>query len=237
MQRNTDSSGFADLHVHTDFSDGRDTPAQVIEHARRLEWLDVIAITDHDEIRGAEEALERAANLDRPEVIVGEEVSSLEGHILALFITRLVPRGLPAAETIAAIHEQGGIAIAAHPFWRSAPRAGFRYSVGELATKLPFDGVEVINGGFTPSMLVANQRAGSLPRGQRIAATGGSDAHVREAIGWARTGFPGSSAADLRWSLVEGTTSASSGPIALTGIARYASWGLGRRRPVAPVYS
>jgi predicted metal-dependent phosphoesterase TrpH len=232
MQRATERFGYADLHIHTCFSDGRDTPRQVIDRARRLDWLDVIAITDHDEVRGAEDALEYSAMAGGPEVIVGEEVTSRDGHILALFITELVPPGMAAAETVAAIHEQGGMAIAAHPFWRNAPGAVTSYGVGQLARELPFDGIEVLNGGFTPSMVLANRQAQRLAAGHKAAQTGGSDAHVREAIGWARTVFAGSSAAELRWSLLEGRTSAHVGPIGMTAITRYAAWSMGKLRAV-----
>lgn len=232
MQRATRPAGYADLHVHTCFSDGRHTPREVIDRARGLPWLDVIAITDHDEIRGAEEAFEYSAMAGGPEVIVGEEVSSRDGHILALFINELVPPGLPAGETVEAIHEQGGMAIAAHPFWRHNPAAGFSYGVGGLARELPFDGIEVLNGGFTPSMIVANRRAARLAAGSGLAQTGGSDAHVRDAVGWARTAFEGSSAAELRYALLQAATQPSSGPIAVGALTGYAIWSLGRLRAV-----
>ena len=113
-------AGAADLHMHTQYSDGQDSPAEVLEWAERV-GLDVIAITDHDCIDGAEVAADLAArDGTRPDVIVGEEVSSLDGHILALFISRVVPPGMSAEDTVAAIHKQGGLTIAAHPFWRTS---------------------------------------------------------------------------------------------------------------------
>src|SRR5579864_9474354 len=105
----------ADLHMHTRYSDGRPTVRALLDHIARRTRLQVIAITDHDTIEGALEA--RALQARYPfEVVVGEEISSREGHILALFLRQHVAPGMSAAETIAAIHEHGGLAIAAHPF-------------------------------------------------------------------------------------------------------------------------
>src|SRR5215472_13322041 len=96
--------GIADLHIHTHHSDGADSPSEVLHWAARI-GLDVIAITDHDTIDGALIAAGVARSVDgAPEVIVGEEVSSLHGHILALFIEELVAPEMTAAETVAAIH-------------------------------------------------------------------------------------------------------------------------------------
>src|SRR2546430_13305684 len=111
--------GRADLHMHTTFSDGWPEPHQLVDHARSA-GLDVIAVTDHDTIEGALRAADFAASRpDAPHVIVGEEVSSRHGHILGLFLERRVRPGMSAAATVDAIHDQDGIAIAAHPFWRT----------------------------------------------------------------------------------------------------------------------
>ncbi len=222
--------GLADLHVHTRHSDGEDTPAQVLEWAGRI-GVDVLAITDHDTINGAEEAAELAEKTGTgPDVIVGEEVSSREGHILALFISELIPPDMSAEETVAAIHEQRGIAIAAHPFWRQQTRGPRAYGVGERIADIPFDAVEVMNGGFTPSMIAANQRATAAAAALGRTAVGGSDAHVKHALGWAHTRFIGSTAADLHASLVTGQTKAGRSRIDPVGVRRYAAWSLGRLR-------
>jgi predicted metal-dependent phosphoesterase TrpH len=228
-----DLSGTADLHIHTHFSDGADSPRDVLRWAERKR-LDAIAITDHDTIEGAllaaELALESRSN---PDVIVGEEVSSADGHILGLFIKSRVPPGLSAEETVAAIHEQGGVAIAAHPYWRhaSSGRRGWVYSVGDHIEHVPFDAVEVLNGGFTPSMIAANRRAGAAARALRKTEVGGSDAHVKHAMAWAHTRFEGRYARDLRRSILTGRTRAARSPLGLAGLQRYAYWSIGRLRP------
>ena len=233
MAETAPGHGCADLHVHTDFSDGADSPRDVLQRARQTE-LDVIAITDHDSIDGAIIAWELATHSRiGPEVIVGEEVSSRDGHILALFIRRLVPPGLSARETVAAIQEQGGIAIAAHPYWRHESNGGrgWVYSVGDEIASVPFDAVEVMNGGFTPSMIKANARAARTARDLAMTEVGGSDAHVSHAVGWAYTRFPGSSARDLGDAIMRGQTQAARTRPGLDGIGRYAIWSLGRMRP------
>lgn len=223
-----DGWGTADLHAHTRHSDGADSPKEVLQWAARA-GLDVLAITDHDTISGAEIAAELAGESGTgPDVIVGEEVSSADGHILALFICDLVPPGMPAAETVAAIHEQGGLAIAAHPFWRAEPRRPYRYGVGSLIETVDFDAVEVLNGGFTPSMISANNRAAAAA-GSRTR-VGGSDAHVKHALGWAHTRFCGRSAAELRAALSAGQVAPGRSRIDPVGLRRYATWSLGRLR-------
>lgn len=119
----------ADLHVHTTHSDGHAGVEEVLEHAARRTDLRVIAITDHDIIDGALEARALAQEYGI-EVVVGEEVSTADGELLALFVERRVPPGRPAAETIAAVHEQGGLAVAAHPYHRLVPSMGRRGLLG-----------------------------------------------------------------------------------------------------------
>lgn len=181
----------ADLHVHTTCSDGRPTPEELAERLMRSR-LAVVAVTDHDTIEGALRVEEALAGRG-PEVVIGSEVSSADGHVLALFVAREVPSGLGAAATIAAIHEQGGLAVAAHPY-------SLALGVGDLARALPFDGIEVRNG--SPLMELANARAGRRLRRAGAALVGGSDAHVAAAVGGVVTVFPGTGAADLRAAVV-----------------------------------
>jgi len=188
----------ADLHIHTVHSDGIMSVAAVLEHVARTTDLRLIAITDHDTITGALAArsLARAFGVD---VVVGEEVSTAEGHMLTLFIDRWLPPGRPAAETIAAVHAQGGLCIPAHPFDRLVPsmgRAGLsRRCAGVRLGEWPVDGVEVFNASTLLS--VSNTLAGRLGEALGLARCGGSDAHSLATIGLGYTLFPGSSADDL----------------------------------------
>ncbi|HEY7200499.1 MAG TPA: PHP-associated domain-containing protein [Candidatus Dormibacteraeota bacterium] len=187
--------GRADIHIHTTMSDGAATPVQVARVLARS-GLCVAAVTDHDTVSGGLRVREALAGRG-PEVIVGSEVSTADGHVLALFVDRDLPRGLSARDTVALIHDRGGLAIAAHPFFPI-------HSVGDLATRLPFDAVEVANG--TPLGELANRRAARRLGPSAPAVVGGSDAHLLAAIGHVRTHFPGRTAADLRRAIERGET-------------------------------
>ncbi|HSK47822.1 MAG TPA: CehA/McbA family metallohydrolase [Coriobacteriia bacterium] len=188
----------ADLHVHTTASDGTASPADVLEWASEATDLAVVAICDHNTNEGALEAAS-IAHRYRVEVVVGQEVESSDGHILGLWTPEWVRPGRPAAETVSDIHRQGGLAIVAHPF---APRWWHKHGLcrgePEVYDRVAFDGVEVANS--TPLLFLANVRARHYWRGNRarLAATGGSDAHMLSVVGTSRTAFPGSTAEDLR---------------------------------------
>ena len=222
--------GRADLHIHTTFSDGWPTPQQVVDHATELGSLDVIAITDHDSIEGALRAADHAAGQPgAPAVVVGEEVSSRDGHILGLFLRRRVRPGMSVAGTVHAIQDQGGVAIAAHPFWRTERQTpGRAHGVGWLAAEVDFDGVEVENA--TPGFYLFNQLAHRLNEGLCAAELGCSDAHILDAVGRAYTTYPGRTADDLRLAIETARTIAHRERYRAMGLVRYAAWGIDHRR-------
>ena len=222
--------GRADLHMHTTASDGWPTPQELVDHAARRASLSVIAVTDHDTIEGALRAREHAAKRARLNVIVGEEVSSRDGHIVALYLERRIRPGMSAAATVHAIHDQGGLAIAVHPFWRTerVARSGRVHGVGWLAAELDFDGIEVENA--TPGFYVFNQLAHRLNLGLGAAELGSSDAHILDAVGRAYTEFPGKTPEALRAAIEFGTTVARRQRYRATGLMRYAAWGLNHQR-------
>ena len=100
----------ADLHLHTRFSDGLNNPRDLVQAAQKA-GLDIIAITDHDTLEGALRAQEYSRN--RPdlkvEVVVGEEISTVNGHVIGLFLESFIPPRLTAKRTVELIHRQGGI--------------------------------------------------------------------------------------------------------------------------------
>src|SRR5438105_6773597 len=116
--------GRADLDVHTTASDRWPTPHELVDYAGATA-LDVIAVTDHDTIEGALRAADHAAGRWKLQVVIGEEVSSRDGHIVALFIERRIRPGMSAAATVHAIHAQGALAVAVHPSRRAqrSPRS------------------------------------------------------------------------------------------------------------------
>jgi len=115
-----------DMHTHCEYSPDGETP--VAEQARVITaaGLDVVCATDHNTIEGALRLRELA---DGFRVIVGEEVSTREGELIGLFLERPVPRDRSAEETIALIHEQGGLVSVPHPFSHNRPTAS-RTSAG-----------------------------------------------------------------------------------------------------------
>ncbi|ELZ53440.1 MULTISPECIES: CehA/McbA family metallohydrolase [Halorubrum] len=107
-----------DPHVHSEGSyDGHEPVELILEHAAEI-GLDAVVITDHDVIRESKRAAEIA-----PEYgligIPGVEVSTAHGHLLAIGVDRMPPRGRPYDETVRAVHELGGVAVVPHPFQRS----------------------------------------------------------------------------------------------------------------------
>src|SRR6266568_2615882 len=231
MHGTVKSRSRADLHMHTNCSDGWPSPAELVDHAIARTDLRVIAVTDHDTLEGALRAAERAAKTGGIEVVIGEEVSSRDGHILALYLERRVRPGMSAAATVHAIHDQGGLAVAAHPFWRTQRQArtgGKVHGVGWLAAELDFDAIEVENA--TPGFFVFNQLARRLNLGLGAPELGSSDAHILDAVGRAFTEFPGRSAADVRLAIESGETQAGRSRYRAVGLVRYAAWGFNHQR-------
>ncbi len=221
--------GRADLHMHTTASDGWPSPQELVDFAHASS-LDLIAVTDHDTIEGALRAAEHAAKLSKLQVIIGEEVSSRNGHIVGLFLEKRIRPGMSAAATVEAIHEQGGVAVAVHPFWRTQrrTRTGPVHGVGWLAAEVAFDAIEVENA--TPGFYVFNQLARRLTDSVGAAEVGGSDAHILDAIGRAYTEFPGKTPEALRKAIRSGTTVAGRQRYRAMGLMRYAAWGLNHQR-------
>lgn len=225
QKKNFPNVSMADLHVHTNFSDGKPSAEELVDWVHEKTNLSVIAITDHDEIDGAYEVQKiiREKGYDL-EVVIGEEVTAKEGHIIGLFIKKKIPSGLSAKETIKKIHEQGGIAVAAHPFFQTRLRSQYKQVDGVGAITLikeNFDAIEIVNA--TPFVHVKNGlRAKYINRKLLFKAEiGGSDAHTKEAVGIAYTVFEGKSAKDLRRSIEAGHTQAYRGKMNSQGLLRY----------------
>lgn len=223
----------ADLHFHTTYSDGTITIPALLDIAVRRE-LAVIAVTDHDTIAGAEAARLLAQRQASPvEVIVGVEVTTRQGHIVGLFLREAVPPGLSAAATVEAIHAQGGLAFAPHPFFNDHPHRQRRKmdSIGPFAATLPLDAIEVDNS--TPCLEWANLRARRFAARQRLLMLGASDAHIPAAIGKSHTLFPGRTALDLRRAILAGAVSPGTNRYNPVELLRYLCFWLGYGRPPA----
>ncbi|MCB9111873.1 MAG: PHP domain-containing protein [Anaerolineales bacterium] len=200
--------GLADLHLHTIYSyDGTATIPAVLRRARGL-GLNVIAITDHDEIAGALEAVKLASHYG-VEVIPGSEITTAEGDLLALFIHEKIAPGLSLIETLIRVHEQGGVAIAAHPMAGGMgmkslkPHSILKALMHPVASKALI-GIETYNGTAIDRM--SNHYARIFANTLDIAHTGSSDAHIIDTIGFGATEFPGTTAIELLNALHERTT-------------------------------
>ncbi|HUF53749.1 MAG TPA: PHP domain-containing protein [Dehalococcoidia bacterium] len=176
----------ADLHNHSYYSpDSIASPAQMLRKALKRR-INVLAVTDHNTIRGGLVARNLAAkSFPDLRVIVGEEVRTRDGEVLGLFLSADVPRDLSAEETIALILAQGGVAGAPHPF--DTFRSGLDPDV--LARVAPtLDFIE----GFNARMTFAshNDRAIELAAELGLPTSAASDAHSPREIGRAWVEMP-----------------------------------------------
>ena len=173
---------------------------------RSLAWvmertqLDVIAIADHERVDAAHAARAIALARDLPvEVVIGEEVSTRGGHLLALFIEEPVPPLRSLRESIALVHEQGGLAIPAHPLFPYPMCAQAWVLRGLLASpdaRVRPDAVEAFNP--TTFGRPVHRRVVAFAAEHGLAAVGNSDAHEAASVGIGWTTFPGRTAEDLR---------------------------------------
>ncbi len=166
----------ADLHVHTTYSsDSLITPKDLVYYAKKR-GLNAVAVTDHNTLDGAYKIAK-----ENPDflIIPGMEVSSADGHIVALNVKELIPKGYSAVETVERIHKAGGVAIACHPYV---------YFKGCLRNNVcgAFDAIEVINARAFPfkSSMKKAQEAAERYNLSRVA---GTDAHYGPQIGYGYT--------------------------------------------------
>ena len=161
-----------DLHVHSSFSDGRDGVEEILKAA--LEGgLDGIAITDHDTLEGSFEA-ERTVGREGLELLVipGVEVSTSDGHLIALGVRELPPPGRSPEETIEFVRARGGITVVSHPFHL------FRHSMYRIPD---CDAVEVYNSKYIFG--IANFWAKKMAERRGLPMVAGSDAHMAGTVG------------------------------------------------------
>ena len=167
-----------DLHMHTSASfDCRVEVPDLLDHAE-AEGLGAIAITDHNAFAGALEAVELAQ--DRAlTVIPGEEVKTDgQGEVIGLFLSDEIPPGMPFADTIAAIRNQGGLVYLPHPFDRMHTIPDPKTLHRHLAD---VDVFEVYNARLLFDAY--NDEALRFARKYNLTMGAGSDAHVLQGVG------------------------------------------------------
>lgn len=231
------AAAFVDLHCHTSASfDSLASPRAVVAAAARR-GLTHLAITDHDRIDGALEARDRAPS--GLTVLVGEEIRTRDGDLIAVFLSRAIPPGLSAAETIAAIREQGGLVGIPHPFDRFRGSLSKGESPGTIeALARTVDWVEAWNA----RLMIGdgNARAAELAVAAGVPGVAVSDAHTTIEVGVACSVLQGdpSTPGGLRAALAAGpslvTGRASVYVRLVTPVARAVQRIRGRRR-VRPV--
>jgi predicted metal-dependent phosphoesterase TrpH len=208
-------------------SDGFATVEQLLEWVEHSTDLDVIAVTDHEDVQGGLRARELAARRRyRFEVIPGAEITTLQGHVLALFMERNLPSFRGVESTLAMIHDAGGLAIAPHPLSWLTRSVGQRtlddlWRRGERGVQ--FDAMELANA--SPAGRWIGEKATVLNAERwRLPETGGSDAHHLEHVGTGWTEFEGRTAEELRLAIVRGATRA--GMVAGPAMPLVARWRL-----------
>lgn len=164
-----------EFHCHTIYSKDSLTHPRALVEACRRKGIDRVIVTDHNTIAGA-----RAAHaLDPQRVIVGEEIMTTRGEILAAFVTEEIPKGLTPRETIRRLKDQGAFISVSHPFdrWRNGA-----WQEEDLLEILPeVDAIEVYN---SRCMLPRfNREARQFAEKHHLAGTVGSDAHATFELG------------------------------------------------------
>ena len=204
--RGHDERGKADMHLHTLYSDGTADVQALLDHVERGTDLDVVAITDHERVDGALRAREiHAAGGYSYELVVGEEITTRRGHLLALFIEERIPALRPITETLERIREQGGLAIATHPMAPLTPSLGRRTLLQLHHDPDPrhhLDAIEIHN----PSPAGRARRLERHHLNQsllHLPGVGNSDAHVLEHVGTGWTWFEGWTAEDYRRAVLD----------------------------------
>jgi len=201
--------GKADLHIHTARGDGMADLPELLDHVQENTDLTVIAVTEHDDLRPGLEAREMCARGSyRLEVVPGAEVTTLEGHLLALYLEEPVESLRPLAETLEAVHRQGGLCIVPHPMsWltRSIGQRKIERILRDGRDGVYFDGIEVANLSAGARVSIGKARRLNDQR-YHLAAVGGSDAHFLAVVGSAYTVFEGQGAEDLRRAILARTT-------------------------------
>lgn len=192
--------GKADLHIHTRDGDGLDPIEEILEHVEERTDLDVIAITEHDDVTVSLRARELwARRRYRFDLITGAEVTTLDGHLIALLIEEPIPSLRRVEETVEAVRRQGGVCFVPHPMsWLT--RSIGPGTLARLEKSAPvetwFDGIELAS--CNPTTFAFIEKARRLNERYRLPVVGASDAHFVQAIGSAYTTFEGRTGVDLR---------------------------------------
>ena len=205
-----------ELHCHTCFSqDSLMLPARVLEICRQR-GIDKVAITDHNTVAGALQA----AETDPTRVIVGEEIKTSKGELLAFFVRQEIPSGLEPELAIERLRSQGAFISVSHPL--DGLRDG-AWLMEDLRRILPLvDALEVFNARSWCSW--SDRRAAGLAAEAGLLGTAGSDAHTYAEVGRASVRMPDfQSAEEMRHALAKAQVSGRRSTPLVHLASRYAS--------------
>jgi predicted metal-dependent phosphoesterase TrpH len=212
-----DMSLKVDFHTHTSVSkDSLTKPERLILTARR-KGLDRVVITDHNSIAGAMAAY----RLDPEFIIVGEEIMTTNGELLAAYVTEEIPRGLSPRETIQRLRDQGAFISVSHPFdsWRNG--AWKMEDLKEIAKLV--DAIEIFNARCSSAS--ENQRAADFANEHHLAGTAGSDAHAAFELGAAHMILPDfSGGEELKKAILQAHVQGGLSPFWVHFASFYARW-------------
>jgi predicted metal-dependent phosphoesterase TrpH len=171
-----------ETHCHTIYSkDSLVRPEDLLRSCEK-KGIDRIVITDHNTTRGAFET----HKLDPQRVIIGEEIMTTRGELLAAYMQEEIPRGLSPEETIALLRDQGAFISVSHPF--DQLRSGHWQEEDLLAIAPLVDAIEVFNARcMSPDF---NRRAREFAEQHNLVGTVGSDAHSNFELGRAAMLLP-----------------------------------------------
>jgi predicted metal-dependent phosphoesterase TrpH len=215
MQPDSSAIIKVDFHSHTQYSkDSLTTPEEIIAAARRR-GLDRLVITDHNSVEGARIAQRLAPDL----VIVGEEIQTLFGELLAAFVQEEIPPGLPPLEAIRRLRQQDAFISVSHPF--DVNRSGFfLQDLDEIAPLV--DAIEVFNARCVFER--TNRLAQEYAAAHGLSGTAGSDGHIAWEIGRAYLKLPAfNSAGELRQVISKGAPCGRPVPLAVHAFASFIS--------------
>ena len=217
---------FADFHCHTRFSRDSILPEQRFIEIAIERGLTHVAVTNHNNVEGAIAVRDKVAELgltDQLTVILGEEVSTADGEVVGLFVSKTIPRGLSAKETADEIHRQGGLVSIPHPF---DPFRGSHIKEGplrNLAELGKIDCVEIFN--CRVALQRHNLEAAEFAAHYGVPGIAASDSHSSFEIAMAYNALPAFDTADeLKALLPENDWHASRSSVFIHATTRWAVW-------------
>ncbi len=206
-----------EFHCHTCISKDSLTRPKDLVAAARKKGIDRLIVTDHNSIQGALEA----KAIDPKLIIIGEEIMTCSGELLAAFVQEEIPAGLEAKEAIARLRQQGAFISVSHPFDKM--RSGHWSEPDLLDIHQLVDAIEVFNARCIQG--IYNTQAQEFASRYDLAGTAGSDAHALFELGRATLLIPEfTSAAELRQNIRMSEAVVRSSPAWVHLFSRYASF-------------